>query len=199
VSPNGRRRIMENRGTRPWAWKSIDDAFFRFFSKEPGCWLWTGPVNRDGYGRVSYRGHRVLAHRFSWEHHNQEIPAGLDALHHCDTPACVNPSHLFLGTPRDNNADMRAKRRHAHGPRHHWYGLSKRGTASASAKLTEAAVRQLRNMYEDKSIRTVDIAASFGISGSTVTKIAIGESWSHIVPHCEHRRPAARKARKARG
>lgn len=78
---------------------------------ESGCWLWLGWVNAKGYGRMYARGTNVGAHRFAWSAVNGSIPAGLYVCHKCDTPSCVNPAHLFLGTPTDNNHDMVAKKR----------------------------------------------------------------------------------------
>ena len=79
-----------------------------------GCWLWEGSCNKngDGYG-YCYFGTDVgvkAAHRFSWEVHNGAIPDGLHVCHHCDTPSCVNPNHLFLGTAKDNHQDRKRKR-----------------------------------------------------------------------------------------
>lgn len=77
-----------------------------------GCWLWTGAHNEEGYGTFALDGYKVLrAHRVSWILHRGPIPNGLCVCHHCDTPACVNPGHLFLGTKRDNARDRDAKGR----------------------------------------------------------------------------------------
>jgi hypothetical protein len=76
-----------------------------------GCWLWTGPPDAFGYGKISIRHRMLLAHRVQYEIRVGPIPAGLCILHHCDVPACVNPAHLFLGTRVDNIADMVSKNR----------------------------------------------------------------------------------------
>lgn len=55
---------------------------------------------------------RTTAHRISWMLKHGEIPQGMEVLHRCDNPKCVNADHLFLGTPMDNTRDMMAKGRH---------------------------------------------------------------------------------------
>lgn len=77
---------------------------------ESGCWLWRATGGRR-YGSLFVDGRREQAHRVSWLLHRGKIPDGLHVLHKCDTPLCVNPDHLFLGTHADNMADMKAKGR----------------------------------------------------------------------------------------
>lgn len=81
-----------------------------------GCWLWT-KAQRGGYGILEKQRNkkRVMAHRFSYEKFNGEIPVGFYILHKCDTPACVNPQHLKAGTPAENNKDCVERKRHKFG------------------------------------------------------------------------------------
>lgn len=80
-----------------------------------GCWLWSegGLYN---YGVVNLNGVRYMAHRLSWLVFRGDIPPGLCVLHRCDVGECVNPSHLFLGTRTENNADKVRKGRGISGP-----------------------------------------------------------------------------------
>lgn len=79
------------------------------------CWLWQGLVDQDGYGKFQYPTDNgqvhIRAHRWAYQHFIGSIPTGLHVLHICDTPSCVNPNHLWLGTNQDNVDDRQVKGR----------------------------------------------------------------------------------------
>ena len=76
-----------------------------------GCLVWLGPVGGRGYGTINIGTRQVGTHRLAWELAYGPIPAGIDVCHHCDNPPCCDPAHLFLGTRKQNMADMVAKGR----------------------------------------------------------------------------------------
>ena len=93
----------------------VEERYWRYCRpSEYGCWDWVGARDTFGYGVIGRggrgRGH-TGAHRVSWQIHRGPIPPGMYVLHRCDNPPCSNPAHLFLGTHRDNVADMVAKGR----------------------------------------------------------------------------------------
>ncbi len=99
------------------------DRFFRFVLKQPpthlptGCWEWQGATHTDRhgnatYGRFSYQGKKLTAHKFSFRlHHHDDIPEGYEVMHACDNQVCVNPEHLSIGTKQDNIDDKVQKGR----------------------------------------------------------------------------------------
>lgn len=95
---------------------TASERFWAKVDKTGSCWLWTGAVDRDGYGSFTafFDGQKkfLRAHRFAYQLCKGEIAHGLFVCHSCDVPLCVNPDHLWLGTPADNVSDMLAKKRH---------------------------------------------------------------------------------------
>lgn len=84
---------------------------------ETGCWIWNASVDKDGYGyfhtKTVTRGAKMQrAHRVSYQMYKGSIPKGKVVCHTCDTPSCVNPHHLFVGTHKENMQDMVNKKRH---------------------------------------------------------------------------------------
>lgn len=131
---------------------------------ENGCWLWTGGIESNGYGRTCHEGKVWWAHRLSYAHHKGPIPAGAVICHTCDVRHCVNPDHLFAGTIADNQRDMKLK------------GRASRGERSSSAKLTEAAVRQIRTDNRPGW----KLAAIYGVSQTTISEVRSRKVWAHV-------------------
>jgi len=131
-------------------------------SERGGCLEWTGGVDKYGYGRVGGGG--LAAHRAAWEFTHGPIPAGLCVLHKCDNPPCINPDHLFLGTQGDNSADKVAKGRQA------------RGETQGNAKLTDAAVVEIRS----SALSGASLGLIFGVAPETINRARRGETWKHI-------------------
>jgi hypothetical protein len=97
------------------------ERFMGFVEKAEGCWIWKGPKSVNGYGSFQYRRTSNSAHRIAFEFLKGPIPEGLQVLHRCDNPPCVNPEHLFLGTNLDNVKDkvQKGRQRRNHCKRGH--------------------------------------------------------------------------------
>lgn len=96
-----------NRSAKP-IWMTFQENTIK---RENGCIEWQGYADRKGYGRFSTHGGEVLCHRIAYAIHFGANVAGKQVLHRCDNRLCCNPQHLFLGTHKDNMADMVRKGR----------------------------------------------------------------------------------------
>jgi hypothetical protein len=170
---------------------SVSDRFARYVECCPmsGCWLWSGAPNRQGYGRLLVAGRAVKAHRLSYEMHKGAIPDGMSVLHRCDTPACVNPAHLFVGSQVANIADMDAKGRRRFGH------IAPRGSASPRAILSEDVVLDLRRRKASgETLNQTEIAKAMGVAVSCVSRAVNGVTWKHLADG-EGSEPARRGGR----
>ena len=159
----------------------LDQRFWRYVQPaSDGCWHWQGAVNEHGYGVIGRAGRGtglVKAHRLSYE-----IATGLrlrrDQLvcHHCDNPRCVNPAHLFVGTPRDNVIDMWRKGRGFLPPR-------LPGSRNPSAKLDERRIHEVFRLRH-QGLTTYEIADVFAMSKTAICAVLNRKTWRHVhVPH----------------
>lgn len=144
----------------------IADRMEAAIMKDPnsGCWLWTKALSvTGGYGQIGINGKILPAHRVSYECFVGPIPAGMKACHKCDTPACVNPDHLFLGTQADNMRDMDSKGRR----------VSLKGEDAGRAKLTAVQIEDIRS----SSLTQVELAKKYGVNQTHISRIIRGEAW----------------------
>ena len=131
--------------------------------KRSACLLWPFSLTPDGYAAIWVNGERKYAHREAFERwYGEKIPEGMVACHRCDTPACINPFHIFIGTHADNMRDKTEKGRQA------------RGEKNGMAKLTWDNVREIRSTM-DKTQR--ELAAKFGVSESLIYLVRKGAIW----------------------
>jgi hypothetical protein len=133
------------------------------------CWEWKGPVTGGGYGNFYIRHNDLrLAHRVAWYLSNHRQPNAYLVCHHCDNRSCCNPSHLFLGTSKDNTSDAMEKGRMRS------YFLPKEN--HPMAKLNEIDVEEIKNLH-NLGFSQNYIAEKFKINQSQVSRILSGRRW----------------------
>ena len=149
---------------------TLKQRFERLYKVVPsGCWEWQSKIDTKGYGRIKIKNRYLGAHRVSYELY-KENPEKMFVCHHCDNPKCVNPDHLFLGTPKDNTQDCVKKGRHAWADKEFLKEIRQKRKRYFS-KMTEEQVEEIRQSKE--SYRT--LAKRFGVGFSYIGKIKRGE------------------------
>lgn len=144
---------------------SMRDKFETCVDKSGDCWIWQWMLDKDGYGLFAYNGKQYRAHALALQFDGR--PATTErpfACHTCDNPACVNPAHLYPGTPLDNMRDAKDR------------GRMPIGAECHMAKLTDGDVRAIRSATGTHA----EIAARFGVSPSNVTMIRRRKTWKHV-------------------
>jgi hypothetical protein len=127
-----------------------------------GCLEWQGATNSQGRGNIKIDGKVYQVHRVAWALEYGDIPPGVQILHKCDNPVCVELSHLFPGNATMNMLDMYNKGRH--------------DVIRANAVLTDEEVRAIR---ADKR-NSIELAPIYGIHSSTIRRIRRRETYAHV-------------------
>lgn len=146
-------------------WKQVDR------SRGPdACWLWVGYLRDNGYGVIGINYNEYKVHRVSYFLEHGRIDSDRLVLHRCDVRACVNPAHLFLGTPKDNSQDAVRKGRNA----------KVYGEQNGKSKLTRADVLAIRRMCKKGGVYQKTFARQFGVSEATVSYVVNGGRWQKL-------------------
>ena len=153
------KRIVSKRGA------SVAERLTLHSKPVGSCLIWTGARDGRGYGKINVKGKYVQAHRAAWACHVGEIEGGLMVMHSCDTPLCINPAHLSLGSHSDNMVDMRNK------------GRQSRGELHPAAKLIADDVRSILAMV-GSTCRAV--GEHYSVSPMTVSLIRRRKLWAHL-------------------
>lgn len=169
----GRGRFCSKDCQRQWQTIPLIDRFFRYIGRKMpnGCIPWTGCDNGYGYGVItesSQQGRMLMASHVSYELFVGAIPEGLHVLHRCDYPPCINPVHLFVGTPAVNMADKVSK------------GRQTRGEVIPWASLTEEMVRWAREQYATGTVSYQSLADQCGVTYNPMRLAILRETWKHV-------------------
>jgi hypothetical protein len=144
----------------------VDRLLSRIKVTPAGCFEWQGAKVKDGYGHIRLKDKTGLTHRVSYETFRGPIPPKMLVCHRCDNPCCINPSHLFIGTNRDNQQDCIRKGRFKFN-----FGFTSKLTVEQVL-----AARQARKAGE----RYKTIAARYGVATKTIRAAIMGYTWKHI-------------------
>lgn len=137
-----------------------------------GCWGFNGCKDQDGYSLLTWRRNNKLeqrCHRISWILFRGEIPDGMQVLHSCDNPPCVNPAHLFIGTGLDNMLDKTRKGRNN----------PPIGERAGKAILTASKVIEIRQRSASGETGR-SLAKAFGVGYKAISKIILRQRWKHV-------------------
>jgi hypothetical protein len=135
------------------------------------CWEWAGGRTLKGYGTFWLARRNIQASHIALVIDGRSRPNGLHALHSCDNPPCVNPSHLRWDTASSNHKEKWLRGRGVQN--------APRGEKHRSAKISEDDVKSIRN-HPRKRGMLKEISSKYGIAIPTVKAIRCRTTWRHV-------------------
>jgi hypothetical protein len=146
-----------------------------------GCWfVISNTGKRKEYINVVGKEFKIT--RIAYKAAFGDCPVGLNVCHRCDTPPCIKPEHLWLGTQKENVLDAVQKGRWAHlyGDKNPYHGkVVRRGEEHCLAKLTVDDVKHIRHLFK-KGWTCRRIGNKFHHSQENIRHVVMRRSWKHI-------------------
>jgi hypothetical protein len=135
-----------------------------------GCLVWNGYKDKNGYGKTTIASRSVAVHRIVYAINYDDFDQSLLICHKCDNPACCKPSHLFMGTHKDNERDKikKGRRNNLNGSKHPF------------SKINEKMVNEIRSRYKSGA-KLTELSDEFNLTQGHVHKIVKGISWKHLL------------------
>lgn len=131
------------------------------------CWSWNGSRCANNYGHLTIQHKTWKAYRYSWMIKNGPIPKRMNICHSCNNPPCVNPSHLYLATHKQNMADASRDFLFVHGINH------------SHARLNPESVREIRKL-RDQGVSIPKLCRQFNMSAGAIWAASKRLSWKSV-------------------
>lgn len=164
--------------SRVFEWDRADDEekkakqlqnFYRNLIIRNGCWGYKTSGKSKTYIQIEIGKRKYdLLHRVSYELHYGPIPEDMQVNHLCHNPSCCRPSHLYLGTQKDNIQDQIDR------------GTFIKGSKHGNAKLCEEQVWEIKSLLKEGCMKHKEIAEIFAVDRSTITDIRRNKTWKHL-------------------
>lgn len=148
------------------------DAVIARVVRSGDCWVWTGAVDRHGYGQMRVEGRTTYVHRVVADEVLGPLEPGEAVCHRCDNPPCVRPDHLFIGSQADNLADMTAKGHRRNLP-------PQPGELHPRHRLTAEQVREIRRRRAAGE-KLTDLGREFSVTKAHIGNIAARRLWKSL-------------------